>query len=237
MYPDEVLGGAGAGAVQQCCSSTCLRQGIAASVLILRRNARCLLKPFPSAAGRRDGRRDPGRRAAGRRQGHPAARRDAAEPGHRDAGWVPAASGGSTGVQRLPASPLILGLPLTCACCRCCCATGGVMTKLITRNTTIPTKKSQVFSTAADNQTQVRPHRSSSCSSAVILRCWSPACPHPTFPYYTAHSLSHTHKHTLLNAATLPPPPLHRPYNRSASRCSRASARWPPTTTCSASST
>ena len=32
---------------------------------------------------------------------------------------------------------------------------GGIMTKLITRNTTIPTKKSQVFSTAADGQTAI----------------------------------------------------------------------------------
>ncbi len=35
---------------------------------------------------------------------------------------------------------------------------GGVMTKLIERNTTIPTKKSEVFSTAADSQTQVEIH-------------------------------------------------------------------------------
>merc|ERR1712194_620527 len=35
---------------------------------------------------------------------------------------------------------------------------GGVMTKIIARNTTVPTKKSEMFSTAVDNQTNVEIH-------------------------------------------------------------------------------
>ena len=52
------------------------------------------------------------------------------------------------GLLLLDVAPLSLGIETL----------GGVCTKIIERNTTIPTKKSQVFSTAADNQTSVEIH-------------------------------------------------------------------------------
>ena len=57
-------------------------------------------------------------------------------------------SGDVKGVLLLDVTPLSLGIETM----------GGVFTKLIESNTTIPTKKSEVFSTASDNQTSVEIH-------------------------------------------------------------------------------
>jgi len=57
-------------------------------------------------------------------------------------------TGETKDVVLLDVTPLTLGVETL----------GGVMTPLITRNTTIPTAKSEIFSTAGDNQTQVEIH-------------------------------------------------------------------------------
>jgi molecular chaperone DnaK len=74
-------------------------------------------------------------------------------------------------VLLLDVTPLSLGVETA----------GGVFTKIISKNTTIPCKKSQVFSTAVDNQPLVSVHvRSAStstptASSTCPPRTWAPA--------------------------------------------------------------
>ena len=63
-------------------------------------------------------------------------------------GGVLSGDEGLSDVVLLDVTPLSLGIETL----------GGVMTKLIEKNTTIPTKKSQIFSTAADSQTAVSIH-------------------------------------------------------------------------------